>query len=103
MVAQAIAAGLTLEAFQDTVIREHLPPLWMAPMGGLREPQTHIQPYLWRWQHVRQRMLQAGELIPLGSSGYPQVVERRGNPRPVLQLAAHREAFLVQRASSPVV
>src|SRR5258707_15770123 len=69
MVAQAIAAGLTLDAFQDAVIREHLPPLWMAPLGGLREPQTHIRPYLWRWQQVRQRMLQAGELIPLGSSG----------------------------------
>jgi gentisate 1,2-dioxygenase len=80
MVAQAIAAGMTLDAFQDTVIGEHLPPLWMAPMGGLREPQTHIRPYLWRWQHVRQRMLQAGELIPLGSSGAERRVLLLANP-----------------------
>jgi gentisate 1,2-dioxygenase len=80
MVAQDVTSGLDLETFQELVIQENLPPLWMAPLGGLNEPSTYIQPYLWRWQHVRERMLQAGELIPLGGKGAERRVLLLRNP-----------------------
>ena len=46
----------TLEQFQETVLQEQLTPLWMGAAGQLREPRTHIQPYLWRWKELRQRV-----------------------------------------------
>jgi gentisate 1,2-dioxygenase len=45
----------TLEQFQETVLQEQLTPLWMGAAGQLREPRTHIQPYLWHWKEVRRR------------------------------------------------
>ncbi|HXV81913.1 MAG TPA: hypothetical protein VEG60_18690, partial [Candidatus Binatia bacterium] len=62
----SIDKSLNLEQFQETVLQEQLTPLWMGALGQLREPSTHVQPYLWRWKEVRQRMLQSLKLIPLG-------------------------------------
>lgn len=70
-----------LEQFQETVIGENFRPLWMArgemPRG---EPRPRSQPHLWRWQHVRQRMFQAAELIPVGREGAERRVLTLQNP-----------------------
>src|SRR5262245_52739721 len=65
----SIDQTLTLEQFQETVLQEQLTPLWMAATGQFREPRTHVEPYLWRWKGLRERMMQALELIPLGGEG----------------------------------
>jgi gentisate 1,2-dioxygenase len=71
-----------LEQFQNSVIEENLHPLWMATQGsGPRgEPRPRSVPYLWRWQHVRQRMFQASELIPVGREGAERRVLTLQNP-----------------------
>ena len=43
----SIDKSLTLEQFQETVLQEQLTPLWMGAVGQLREPHTHIEPFLW--------------------------------------------------------
>ena len=70
----------TLEEFQETVLQEQLTPLWMGALGQLREPRTQIQPYLWRWKEVRQRVLQSLKLIPLGVEGAERRVLTLRNP-----------------------
>jgi gentisate 1,2-dioxygenase len=71
-----------LEQFQNSVIEENLFPLWMQTgIGGPRsEPRPRSVPYLWRWQHVRQRMFQASELIPVGREGAERRVLQLQNP-----------------------
>ena len=70
----------TLEQFQETVLQEQLTPLWMGAAGQLREPRTQIQPYLWRWKELRQRVLQSLKLIPLGVEGAERRVLTLRNP-----------------------
>jgi gentisate 1,2-dioxygenase len=72
--------ALTLEQFQETVLQEQLTPLWMAATGQFREPRTHVEPYLWRWKGLRERMMQALELIPLGGEGAERRVLTLRNP-----------------------
>jgi len=71
---------LTLEQFQETVLQEQLTPLWMGAVGQLREPHTHIEPYLWRWKELRQRVTQSLKLIPLGDQGAERRVLTLRNP-----------------------
>ncbi len=80
LVAEGGAQDLTLEQFQETVLQEQLTPLWMRPEGAQQEPRTPIRPYLWRWQHLRHRILQAGDLIPLGGKGAERRVLTLRNP-----------------------
>ena len=76
----SIDESLTLEQFQETVLQEQLTPLWMGAVGQLREPRTHIEPYLWRWKELRQRVLQSLKLIPLGVEGAERRVLTLRNP-----------------------
>jgi gentisate 1,2-dioxygenase len=76
----SIDKTLTLEQFQETVLQEQLTPLWMGALGQLREPRTHILPYLWRWKELRQRVLQSLKLIPLGVEGAERRVLTLRNP-----------------------
>ena len=52
----------------------------MEAVGQLREPRTHIQPYLWRWKELRQRVTQSLKLIPLGGEGAERRVLTLRNP-----------------------
>jgi gentisate 1,2-dioxygenase len=61
---------LDLGEFQKTVLDELLVPLWIAPPPA-EEPESDLQPHLWRWKHLRRRILQAASLIPLGQKGPP--------------------------------
>lgn len=70
----------TLDEFQNLVLGECLSPLWMAPERGIAEPRTPIQPYLWRWEHLRKRIGEAGELIPLGAEAAERRVLTLRNP-----------------------
>ncbi|MGH7773941.1 MAG: cupin domain-containing protein, partial [Candidatus Binatia bacterium] len=71
---------LTLEQFHEAVLQEQLTPLWIGVADRLREPQTHIQPYLWRWKELRHRVMQSRELIPLGAEGAERRVLTLRNP-----------------------
>src|SRR5262245_394665 len=76
----SIDQTLTLEQFQETVLQEQLTPLWMAATGQFREPRTHVEPYLWHWKDLRQRMMQSLELIPLDGEGAERRVLTLRNP-----------------------
>jgi gentisate 1,2-dioxygenase len=87
MIAEPVVDGLTTEQFVETVRGEHLNPLWLAPRDGLKAPRTHVVPYLWRWQHIKKRMLQAGELVPIGVAAAERRVltlQNPGNPKGVM-------------------
>lgn len=81
MAVRAKAAAPTLDEFARAVRAEDLEPLWLQ-IGDLfsAEPTTPIQPYLWAWETVRARMLQAGELMPLGNEGAARRVLALKNP-----------------------
>src|SRR5581483_6628616 len=74
--------------FARAVRAEDLEPLWLQ-IGDLfsAEPTTPIQPYLWAWETVRARMLQAGELMPLGNEGAARRVLALKNPGARMGLA----------------
>ena len=76
----SIDKSLTLEQFQETVLQEQLTPLWMGAVGQLREPHTHIEPFLWRWKELRRRVTQSLGLIPLGVEGAERRVLTLRNP-----------------------
>jgi len=77
---KTIDKSLTLEQFQETVLQEQLTPLWMGAVGQLREPHTHIEPFLWRWKELRHRVTQSLGLIPLGVEGAERRVLTLRNP-----------------------
>ncbi len=64
-----LSYGLTLRQFEETVREEHLYPLWVATTEREGRLRTPIQAHVWSWAHMRQRILQAGELIPIGKEG----------------------------------
>ncbi len=66
---QDATEDLTLQQFEEIVKGEHLYPHWVARANRARELRTPIQPYLWSWKLLRRRMLQVGDLIPLGKKG----------------------------------
>ena len=73
--------ALTLEAFHTAVRGEALEPLWLQPDGAMTaEPVTPFCPYRWRWRAVRERMLQAGALLPVGKEGAARRVLIFRNP-----------------------
>lgn len=82
----AAAPELSLEQFQDLVMEENLRPLWMAVRQGpegrspFNVPAPRSKPYLWQWQHIRERMFQAAELIPVGREGAERRVLTLQNP-----------------------
>jgi gentisate 1,2-dioxygenase len=88
MAVQPRMAAATLDAFQEAVRAEDLEPLWLQTGALLTpEPVTPIQPYVWAWGTVRARMLQAGELMPLGKEGADRRVLALKNPGARMGLA----------------
>lgn len=64
-----------LDDFYKEVEKHHLAPLWPVTAQLLpREPQSKVQPYLWRWSDLRPMMLRAGELVPLERGGERRVL-----------------------------
>jgi gentisate 1,2-dioxygenase len=88
MAVQPKAAATTLDEFTRTVRAEDLEPLWLQT-GDLLipEPVTPMQPYVWAWERVRARMLQAGDLMPLGGAGAERRVLALKNPGAQMGLA----------------
>ncbi len=74
-------ATAPLNEFYAQVEALHLRPLWLHPTGGLpHEPDTVVQPFLWRWADVRASILRAGELVPVGREGADRRVLTLVNP-----------------------
>ncbi len=71
---------LTLREFEETVRTEHLYPLWVATAERASRPRTPIQPHVWPWKHLRRRILEAGDLIPVGGEGADRRVLTLHNP-----------------------
>ena len=67
MATEMAAPPLTLDEFEKAVVDENIMPLWLGRPG--REPRPKMRPYLWTWRHLRSRILQSGELMPLGAKG----------------------------------
>jgi gentisate 1,2-dioxygenase len=81
MAVQPETAVPTLAAFEEAVRGEDLEPGWLQTQSlNTTEPVTPIQPYLWSWEMVRARMLQAGELVGLGRQGAERRVLALKNP-----------------------
>ena len=75
MIAPAPSGPATLADFEQAATQEHLVPLWT-----VRRRLAGAEPYLWRWPHVRQRILQAADLVPLGGQGAERRVLLMLNP-----------------------
>ncbi len=69
-----------MKQFEEIVQEENLYPHWVAQPNRAGQPRTPIQPYLWSWKHLRRRMLQVGDMIPLGGEGAERRVLTLHNP-----------------------
>ncbi len=78
---EIISEGLTLQQYEETVRGEHLYPLWVATAERANDARTPIQPHVWSWKHLRRRILQAGDLIPVGKKGAERRALTLHNPR----------------------
>jgi len=59
-----------LQTFHEKVEKEHLIPLWIsAPLIMPAQPKTDAVPYLWRGELLRERLMEAGELLAPGEGG----------------------------------
>jgi gentisate 1,2-dioxygenase len=62
--------GRRLDDFYRDAQANHLAPLWPVTAQLLTaEPKTKVKPFMWRGSELRRLMLEAGELVPLESSG----------------------------------
>jgi gentisate 1,2-dioxygenase len=64
-----------LSEFADKLAVEHLGPLW-DDIGKMVTPQpTHgVIPYLWKWETIRNYLLEAGPLLALGRDSERRVI-----------------------------
>lgn len=75
------ASPAIAEEYAAAVRAECLEPLWLiAEDVNSHEPRSEIRPHRWRWKTVRQRMLEAGDLVPLGYDGAARRVLGMRNP-----------------------
>jgi gentisate 1,2-dioxygenase len=77
----AIAAepNTRLQAFYERVQKDSFRPLWLVPeLGG--QPRGEIRPWLWAWSILRDNMLEACEVMPLGDGGADRRVLSMLNP-----------------------
>lgn len=64
-----------LDEFYHQVKAQQLAPLWPVTAQLLPpEPQTKVQPYLWRWSALRPLAFRAGELVPIERGGERRVL-----------------------------
>ena len=60
----AVSSNPRLEAFYGRVRKQSLCPLWQTQTYDA--PTGKIRPWLWRWDTLRENMLEACEIVPLG-------------------------------------
>lgn len=64
-----------LAEFHDEIRGHHLGPLWDDLRNIVtREPTTVVEPYLWKWQAVYDRVIRSGQLISPESGGERRVL-----------------------------
>jgi gentisate 1,2-dioxygenase len=68
-----------LDAFYEKVQGLNMRPLWLSPGSGL-EPSDRVKPMHWRWSDIRACMVEAGELMPVGSADAERRVLSLQNP-----------------------
>jgi gentisate 1,2-dioxygenase len=68
-----------LEAFYEKVQGLNMRPLWLSPGSG-SEPSDRVKPMHWRWSDIRACMVEAGELMPVGSADAERRVLSLQNP-----------------------
>jgi gentisate 1,2-dioxygenase len=56
------SSELDLQAYYDDLESINMSPLWTRPEMGL-EPESKLEPFLWRWRDMRPRALRALELV----------------------------------------
>lgn len=67
--------------FEERIQREHLRPLWrLRPPGAHIEPNSKQKGHHWAWSKLRSRILEAGQLVPLGAEGSDRRVLVLQNP-----------------------
>ncbi|MCL6593163.1 MAG: cupin domain-containing protein [Alicyclobacillus sp.] len=72
---EAVTYEARLEAFHADLRKHSLGPLWTDLTQMItREPVHHVQPYLWKWQTIRERALTAGSLLKPGKDSERRVV-----------------------------
>lgn len=72
-------AGIDHEAvlsdFHASLRKDSLGPLWIdLPHMITREPDHDVEPYLWKWETIRNHVLRAGELLKPGKDSERRVV-----------------------------
>src|SRR5690349_4086411 len=61
----AVESNVRLEAFYERVKKDSLRPLWLNPPAG-NEPRGEVRPWMWPWKILRENMMEACEVMPLG-------------------------------------
>src|SRR5688572_8979707 len=69
----------SLDAFYQKVHQLNMRPRGLNT-GGRTEPDEQIRPAQWRWADIRACMVEAGELMPVGSSDAERRVLTLQNP-----------------------
>lgn len=77
--ATRIDSSTALEEFYVHVQSVNLRPLWLQPGLG-SEPDNVVQPMLWQWPTIRENMVRAGDLMPVGGDGADRRVLSLVNP-----------------------
>lgn len=64
-----------LDQFAARLAKDHLGPLW-DNLGAMvtRQPTHHVAPYLWKWQTIRNYLLESGKLLALGRESERRVI-----------------------------
>jgi gentisate 1,2-dioxygenase len=71
----APAENSDLAEFYQETDRRHLIPLWNVTARLLPpEPQSRVQPYMWKWADLRRLAYRAGELVPIERGGERRVL-----------------------------
>ena len=65
------------KAYHQTLDDENINPLWLRHMAHVERPK--LQPYVWRWEKMRELAYQAGTLESLKGKGFRRALTMR-NP-----------------------
>ena len=75
------AATRSIDEYLEDVQSLHLHPVFLTQPGFMpSEPRSSIDVHNWRWRDVRPRMLDAGEILPVGVDGADRRVLNLINP-----------------------
>ncbi len=92
------AARINTEELDRRLAEKQLSGIWRIPAGARpADPQTRVQPYLWKWADIYAGLVQARDQIPLERGQSERRTLRLVNPgMPEIEMASHTLMFAFQ-------